>query len=85
MSAGRSGSMRGITAVKRSVQARDRLIAELLEALAQVRTLSGLLPICAAYENVRDDQGYLNQNVTYIRKHSRTEFSRSICSECARR
>jgi hypothetical protein len=77
--------MRGITAGKRSVQERDRLIAELQAALAQVRTLKGLLPICAAYENVRDDQGCWNQNVTYIRKHSWAEFSHSICSEYARR
>ncbi len=56
---------------------------ELQEALAAVKTLSGLLPICASCKNVRDDQGYWHQVEVYIRDHSDVEFSHSICPTCA--
>jgi hypothetical protein len=53
--------------------------------LSEVKTLSGLLPICAACKKIRDDQGYWRQIETYIRDHSGAEFSHGICPECARR
>jgi YesN/AraC family two-component response regulator len=62
-----------------------RLNAELEAALAQVRTLSGLLPICAACKKIRDDQGYWHQVEVYIRNHSQAEFSHGICPDCARK
>lgn len=63
---------------------KEQTIAELQEAMAQIRTLSGLLPICAACKKIRDDQGYWNQIESYISKHSKAEFSHSICPECAK-
>ncbi len=51
----------------------------------EVRTLSGLLPICASCKNIRDDKGYWNQIESYIHKHSEAEFSHSICPECAKK
>ncbi len=51
-------------------------------ALAQARTLSGLLPICVSCKSVRDDQGYWNQIETYLRRHSEAEFSHSLCPDC---
>ena len=57
---------------------------KLKDALEQVRTLSGLLPICANCKKIRDDKGYWNQIESYIREHSDAEFSHSICPECAR-
>jgi CheY-like chemotaxis protein len=59
-----------------------RLNAKLQEALAQVRTLSGLLPICAACKKIRDDAGYWHQVDVYIRDHSRARFSHGICPDC---
>ncbi len=59
-----------------------KLIAELKEALAKVKKLSGLLPICASCKKIRDDQGYWNQIENYIREHSEAEFSHSLCPEC---
>ena len=56
--------------------------AELEEALAQVRQLSGLLPICASCKRIRDDQGYWQQLEVYLRTHSEVEFSHSICPAC---
>ena len=62
-----------------------RLNAELEAALAQVKTLSGLLPICAACKKIRDNQGYWHQVEVYIRNHSQAEFSHGICPDCARK
>ena len=78
-------SMRDITAAKLSERDRDKLIAELQEALAKVRTLSGMLPICASCKKIRDDKGYWKQIESYIRDHSEAEFSHSICPECAQK
>jgi HAMP domain-containing protein len=61
---------------------RERLIAELREALKKVKTLSGLLPICASCKKVRDDRGYWNQIEAYISEHSDAEISHSLCPEC---
>jgi len=59
-----------------------RTNAELEAVLAQVKTLSGLLPICANCKKIRDDEGYWHQVETYIQAHSDTEFSHGICPEC---
>ncbi|MCI0437545.1 MAG: GAF domain-containing protein [Chloroflexi bacterium] len=57
--------------------------AELQEALAKIKTLRGLMPICASCKKIRDDKGYWNQIEEYIRDHSDAEFSHGICPECA--
>jgi PAS domain S-box-containing protein len=64
---------------------RERLITDLQTALTKVKTLSGMLPICASCKKVRDDKGYWNQIESYIHEHTDAEFSHSICPECARR
>ena len=56
---------------------------ELLRALAEVQTLSGLLPICAWCRKVRDDAGYWQQLETYFVAHSKVKFTHGICSDCA--
>jgi hypothetical protein len=58
---------------------------ELQKALSELKTLSGLLPICASCKKIRDDNGYWNQIEAYIRDRSEAEFSHSICPECAKR
>jgi len=73
-----------ITARKRVELERERLIQELQEALAEVRTLTGLLPICAHCMKIRDDQGYWTRIESYISAHSRAEFSHGICPDCVR-
>lgn len=70
---------------QQSEQERERLIGELQDALARVKMLSGLLPICSSCKKVRDDKGYWNQIEAYIREHSEAEFSHSICPECAKK
>jgi hypothetical protein len=56
--------------------------ADLRQALANVKKLSGFLPICASCKKIRDDKGYWNQIESYIRDHSEAEFSHSICPDC---
>lgn len=70
---------------KRMAQEREQMIGELKEALAHVRTLSGLLPICAACKKIRDDKGYWHQVEQYISEHTDASFSHGICPDCARR
>lgn len=58
---------------------------EMREALSNVKTLSGMLPICASCKKIRDDKGYWKQIEAYIRDHSEAEFSHGICPECAKK
>ncbi|HYQ48536.1 MAG TPA: cache domain-containing protein [Thermodesulfovibrionales bacterium] len=58
--------------------------AELRQALSEVKTLSGFLPICASCKKIRDDKGYWNQIEAYISERSAAEFSHGICPECAK-
>ena len=78
-------TVRDITERKRIEEEREKLIRELQNALAEVKTLSGLLPICAHCKNVRDDKGYWNKIESYIHQHSGTQFSHGICPECAKK
>ncbi|HPO12968.1 MAG TPA: response regulator [Candidatus Hydrogenedentes bacterium] len=61
---------------------REQLILELQEALAKVKRLGGLLPICASCKKIRDDQGYWNRLEVFLHEHSEAEFTHSICPEC---
>ncbi len=60
-----------------------KTMADLKDALSQVKKLSGLLPICMYCKKIRDDTGYWNQIEAYIDNHSEAQFSHSICNECA--
>jgi K+-sensing histidine kinase KdpD len=76
---------RDISERKKSQQEREMLIGELQQALTNVRTLRGLIPICASCKKIRDDQGYWRQLEVYIRDHSEADFSHGFCPECAER
>ena len=56
---------------------------ELSRALHEVRTLRGIIPICARCKKIRSDDGYWSQVDEYVRDHTGAEFSHSICPECA--
>ena len=62
-----------------------RLNAELKEALDNVKTLSGLIPICASCKKIRDDAGYWHEVEVYVRDHTDAQFSHGVCPDCARR
>ena len=68
----------------RNFQEKEQLIFELQGALTKVKTLSGLLPICASCKKIRDDSGYWNRIESYIGKHADVQFSHGICPDCAR-
>ena len=70
---------------KRAAQEREKLIADLQRALQEVKTLSGLLPICSSCKKIRDDKGSWNTLEIYISEHSGAEFSHGICPECMQR
>lgn len=71
-----------ITERKRIEDERTKMIQQLNETLSKVRTLSGLLPICASCKKIRDDHGYWQKLETFVHEHSNAEFSHSICPDC---
>ncbi len=70
---------------KRHHEEREQLIRELQEALAKVKQLSGLLPICAHCKKIRDADGGWQQLEVYITQHAGVDFSHGICPECIKR
>ena len=63
-------------------QALTQRVEELADALAKVKQLSGLLPICSYCKKIRDDGNYWQQVEDYVCSHSEASFSHSICPEC---
>jgi len=74
-----------VEAGRRLVEMQDALAAkieELRQALDQVKTLRGIVPICANCKKIRDDKGYWNQVEAYVCQHTEAEFTHGICPEC---
>ena len=69
----------------RDVSRLEKTTERLQGALESIKTLEGLLPICANCKNIRDDNGYWHQVEVYIRNNSKAEFSHSICPTCAQK
>lgn len=67
---------------KRAERERGELLRQLQEAMVQVKTLSGLLPICMTCKKIQDGQGNWEQLELYIREHSNAEFSHGLCPDC---
>jgi PAS domain-containing protein len=76
---------RDITARRQVETARENLIQDLKDSFEKIKTLKGLLPICASCKKIRDDKGYWSQVEVYIRERSEADFTHSICPECVRR
>jgi PAS domain S-box-containing protein len=86
---GSGGNLLGAVHISRDVtrrvliqNERERLVKDLKNAVKQIKTLSGLLPICASCKKIRDDKGYWNLIESYIESHSQASFSHSLCPEC---
>ena len=56
---------------------------KLQKTLREVKTLKGLIPICANCKKIRNDRGYWDEVEVYVKNHSEAEFSHGICPECA--
>jgi len=76
--------LRDITDRKAADAERERLIAELQDAMGRVKSLSGLLPICASCRKIRDEKGAWHNLEAYIRNHTEADFSHGICPDCRR-
>ncbi len=79
------GVGRDITERKQAEEQREKFIAELQEALDKIKTLKGLIPICACCKKIRDDQGYWNNVESYIKEHAEVEFTHGICPDCMKK
>ena len=77
-------SFQDITAIKKLEREKENLIGKLKESLANVKLLSGFIPICAGCKNIRDDKGYWNQIEEYLRDHSDAKFSHGLCPKCTK-
>lgn len=71
-----------ITQLKEAEEQRELVIADLKKALQDVKTLSGLIPICASCKKIRNDQGYWTSVEEFIAKHADVDFSHAICPDC---
>jgi PAS domain S-box-containing protein len=78
----RTGTHKDITERKEVELEREGLIKKLNEALRDVKTLGGLIPICSSCKKIRDDKGYWNQLESYFEQHSTALFSHSLCPGC---
>ncbi len=79
------GMIEDITSRKAAEQEREQLISRLKEALANIRTLKGLLPMCAWCKNIRDDEGYWRRVEDYIKKRTDASFTHGICPQCLKK
>jgi len=61
---------------------RERLLQELRAALAEVKTLREILPICSYCRKIRNDQNYWDTVENYISQHTNSRFSHSVCPDC---
>jgi hypothetical protein len=61
---------------------RQKLLYKLQESLTQIKTLSGLLPICSSCKKIRDDNGNWQNLEKYVREHTEATFTHSVCPEC---
>jgi len=73
-----------VKSIRYSIE-RQKLITALEKSLKEIRTLRGLLPICAWCKNVRDDKGYWKKVETYIEEHTDASFTHGICPKCLKR
>jgi hypothetical protein len=73
---------RDITESKQAEEERERLVTELQAALAEVKSLRSILPICSYCRKIRDDENYWHTVENYLSLHTGTLFSHGICPTC---
>jgi len=82
---GIEGIVQDITELKRAEADRENAIRKLEQALAEIKTLRGILPLCSFCKKIRDDKGYWERVDVYINKHSEADISHSVCPECMKK
>ncbi len=78
-------AVKNITRRKKMEKEQARLVLELKDALRKVKTLKGLLPICACCNKVRDDKNNWTRVDVYIRDHSEAEITHGYCPDCVKK
>ena len=78
-------SIRDISERTRAKEDREKLIKDLQQALAEIKTLRGIIPICSSCKKIRDDEGFWHQVEVYVHQRSQAQFSHGICPDCAKR
>jgi two-component system, NtrC family, sensor kinase len=73
-----------LTARDRVEQEKERTFQELKAALANIRTLEGLLPICLSCKKIQDQRGYWQPFEYYVRAHSEAKVTHKICPDCSK-
>jgi response regulator RpfG family c-di-GMP phosphodiesterase len=69
-------------ALREKEREQEELVSQLREALAEIKTLKGFIPICASCKKIRDDEGYWDQLEAYISKHTNAKLTHGLCPEC---
>ena len=70
---------------RQAEQQKDKLIEQLKNAIDEVKTLQGIIPICSSCKSIRDDKGYWQKVESYIQNHSDAVFSHGLCNDCIRK
>ncbi|HAL56376.1 MAG TPA: hypothetical protein DCP63_07870 [Bacteroidetes bacterium] len=79
------GIDRDVTERRRAEAEREKLIDELQQAIVDIKTLSGLVPICSNCKKIRDDHGFWTNLEKYIQERTPAHFSHGICPDCAKK
>ena len=73
---------RTVGRLEQSEHQKDEAIRKLERTIEEIRTLRGIIPICAGCKKIRDDEGAWHQVEVYVRAHSEAEFSHGMCPDC---
>ncbi len=77
--------IRDVSIRKQAEAEREHLLVELSDAVAKIKTLTGLLPICSSCKKIRDEAGHWTAIELYVRDRTEADFSHGICPECLKR
>lgn len=78
-------TIENVLARRKAERDREELILQLQQALSQVKTLRGILPICGRCKKIRNDGGYWSEVELFVKEHSEAEFSHGFCPDCLQR
>lgn len=77
--------LNNITERRQAEQEKTKLISELQQSMAEIKKLSGFIPICASCKKIRNDEGYWQQVEQYVAERSEAQFSHGICPDCIKK
>jgi len=77
-------SFRDISERRRLLEDKSSLVTSLSEAISELKTLRGIIPICSSCKKIRDDTGYWQQVDEYLSRFGEMEFTHGVCPDCRR-